>query len=43
VYGLNDAQTKHLLDAVVGLSNDQSEDPLMVVLDGNRIDLRLLR
>ncbi|KAI8339483.1 P-loop containing nucleoside triphosphate hydrolase protein [Chlamydoabsidia padenii] len=43
VYGLNDLQTKNLLDAVIGFSVDQSEEPLMAVLDGNRIDLRMLR
>lgn len=43
VYGLNDTQTKNLLNSVVGSSIDESEEPLMAILDGTRVDLRMLR
>ncbi|CAO3588237.1 unnamed protein product [Absidia cylindrospora] len=42
VYGLNDNQTKNLLNSIVGSSIDESEEPLMAMLDGTRIDLRML-
>ncbi|KAI9260402.1 hypothetical protein EDC94DRAFT_542138 [Helicostylum pulchrum] len=44
VYGLSDAQTKSLLTSVVGAGHslDEADEPLYTMIDGNRVDIRLL-
>ncbi|CEP09720.1 hypothetical protein [Parasitella parasitica] len=44
VYGLSDAQVKSLLASVVGAGHslDESDEPLFMTIDGNRIDIRFL-
>ncbi|KAI8371327.1 P-loop containing nucleoside triphosphate hydrolase protein [Radiomyces spectabilis] len=42
VYGLSDAQTKGLLQSVTGCS-DESDEPLMTIIDGQHIDIRFIR
>jgi hypothetical protein len=45
VYGLSDAQVKSLLTSVIGAGHslDESNEPLYITIDGNRVDIRFLR